>query len=92
MNSTIAETEALTALAWLAAQDELFPVFLGASGASEADLRARAGDPVFLASVVDFIMMDDAWVLDWAGATGHRPEELAQIRAHLPGGDLPNWT
>ena len=39
-----AETLALQALAWLVSNDELLPVFLGATGASEADLRARAGE------------------------------------------------
>ena len=36
-----AETFALTALGWLVAQPDLLPVFLGATGAEEADLRAR---------------------------------------------------
>ena len=36
-----AETLSLRALAWLVGQEDLLPVFLGATGASEADLRAR---------------------------------------------------
>jgi len=80
------------ALGWLAGQDDLFPVFLGATGTSEADLRGQAGDPVFLAAVMDFLMNDDAWVIDCAKALGWRPEEVLQIRAALPGGDLPHWT
>ena len=34
-----AETIGLQAVAWLAAHDELLPVFLGSTGASEADFR-----------------------------------------------------
>ena len=87
-----AETRALEVLAWLAGQDDLFPVFMGATGASRDDLAVRAADAEFLASVVDFVLMDDAWVLLWANATGQPPESLSQVRAVLPGGDLPNWT
>ena len=92
MQQEAAETEALKALAWLTGQDELLPVFLGSTGATEADLRSRIDDPAFLASVLDFLMMDDAWVIDWAAATGNRPETIMALRAALPGGDLPNWT
>lgn len=92
MKQDLAETRAMGILAWLAGQQELFPVFLGATGATEADLRARAGEAEFLASVVDFLMMDDVWVIDCAQAQGWPPEEITAIRAALPGGDLPNWT
>jgi hypothetical protein len=92
MTQDMAETRALDILGWLLGQDELLPVFLGATGATEADLRARAGEPVFLASVVDFLMLDDAWVVDCATALGWPPEEVVAIRTGLPGGDLPNWT
>lgn len=92
MTQDMAETRAIGILGWLLGRDELLPVFLGATGATEADLRARAGEPVFLASVVDFLMLDDAWVLDCAAAMGWPAEDIMAIRAGLPGGDLPNWT
>ncbi|HEV8033417.1 DUF3572 family protein, partial [Yoonia sp.] len=40
-----AEVIALKGLAWLAGNDELCGVFLGASGGSVDDLRDRATDP-----------------------------------------------
>lgn len=92
MQQESAETHALSALAWLASEDDIFPVFLGASGASESDLRARASDAEFLASVLDFILMDDAWVLACSEAIAVAPDDIVRIRALLPGGDLPNWT
>lgn len=92
MQQDIAQTRALTLLAWLAGQDEILPLFMGATGVSEDDLRARAAEPEFLASVMDFLLMDDAWVLQGAEATGIAAQEFAMIRAGLPGGDLPNWT
>ncbi len=87
-----AETEALTMLAWLAGQDDLFAAFLGATGASAVDVAAGAARPAFLASVVDFVLSEDAYVLAWAEATGKRPDLVLQVRAGLPGGDAWHWT
>ena len=87
-----AETVALQALAWLAANEDLLPVFLGASGASEADLRASASDPVFLGAVLDFLMMDDAWVMAFCDAHALPYERLMEARQALPGGAQVNWT
>lgn len=92
MKQEIAETRAVTILGWLAGQQDTFALFLGASGATEACLRTRAGEPEFLASVLDFLLLDDAWVIACAADHGWRPEEILAIRAALPGGDLPNWT
>ena len=92
MQAGDAETLALRALAWLAGNDELLPVFLGSTGAALGDLRGRAREPEFLASVLDFLLMDDAWVTGFAAAEGVRPESLAEARAALPGGGNPHWT
>lgn len=87
-----AETLALRCLGWLAGHDELLPVFLGATGASEADLRAGAEDPAFLASVLDFLLMDDAWVMEFCSAMELPNEAPMRARAALPGGAQVNWT
>jgi hypothetical protein len=92
LNQDVAETKALRVLAWLAAEEDLLPVFLGASGAGPEDLRTRAGDPEFLASLLDFVLMDDAWVLSCAEALGIPPGEIMATRQALPGGNLPSWT
>jgi hypothetical protein len=90
--SEAAEVLALEALGWLAGQDGMLEMFLGASGASRDELAARAGDPELLAAVLDFLLMDDATVLGFAAASGRTPEAVARARAALPGGALPNWT
>lgn len=87
-----AETLALQALAWLAGQEELLPVFLGATGASEADVRAGASDPAFLAALLDFLMMDDVWVVQFCDSVGVPYDRIMQARHALPGGADTHWT
>lgn len=87
-----AEIIALRALAWLVGNDDLRGVFMGATGAGEDDLRARAQDPEFLASVLDFLMMDDAWITGFCDAEGLAYPEVPAARAALPGGELQHWT
>lgn len=87
-----AEALGLRCLAWLAGNEELLPVFLGATGVSEDDIRERAQDPEFLGFVMDFVMMDDAWVVDFCSQQHIPNETLMQARAALPGGAQMNWT
>ena len=87
-----AETLALKALAWLVNNEDLLPVFLGATGASEGDLRDQAADPAFLGSVLDFLMMDDAWVIAFCDSVAVPYEHPMFARAALPGGQQVNWT
>jgi len=92
MKQNNAETIGLQALAWLAGNDEIFPVFLGSSGASPADLKAGAQDPAFLAAVLDFLTMDDAWVTAFCDHAGLAYTAPMQARRALPGGGEVNWT
>lgn len=87
-----AETFALQALGWLAANEDLLPVFMDASGASADDLRVQATDPAFLGAVLDFLMMDDAWVIGCCDSLNARYETVMQARQALPGGEQVNWT
>ena len=92
MRQDDAETFALRALTWLAGNDELMPVFLGSTGASADDLRMRASDPEFLGSVLDFLMMDDAWIVAFCDAEGLDYQSPGMARAALPGGGSVHWT
>lgn len=87
-----AEAIALQALAWLATNEELLPVFLGATGASINDLSVGARQPAFLASVLDFLTMDDAWVIAFCDQCGLTYETPMQARMALPGGEQIHWT
>jgi hypothetical protein len=87
-----AEEAAARLFLWLAGEPDLIAAFLGEAGLSPADLAAAAGRPEFLAAVGDFILQDDARVLAAAAAAGIAPQDVAQIRAALPGGQAWHWT
>lgn len=87
-----AQVIALQALGWLAGNDELCPIFLGASGGSVDDLRARATDPAFQAAVLEFITMDDAWVIAFCDAHDLKYDQPLRARYALPGAESVHWT
>ncbi|MDR0808734.1 MAG: DUF3572 domain-containing protein [Gemmobacter sp.] len=87
-----AETLALQGLGWLVAQDGLLPGFLAATGAAPTDLAVRAGDPDFLAAVLDFLLSEDALVISFCDAVGLPYEAPMRARSALPGGGAPHWT
>lgn len=87
-----AETLALRALTWMAGDAEIFGAFLTASGASGTDLAVQAADPSFLASVLDFLLTEDRWIIAFCDEAGVRYDAPMRARAHLPGGEAMNWT
>ena len=92
MNKDAAENLAIQALGWIAASDDLMGTFMGASGASIDDVRAQAADPAFLGSVLDFLLMDDAWVTGFCDDNSMDYKRPMAARQMLPGGEIPNWT
>ncbi len=92
MRQDQAETVGLQALAWMASQEEVFGAFLGASGASAGDVAEAAGRPEFLGAVLDFVMMEDAWVMAFCDGAGLAYGVPMQARAVLPGGEMFHWT
>ncbi|MDZ4095339.1 MAG: DUF3572 domain-containing protein [Paracoccaceae bacterium] len=87
-----AETIALQALTWLAGNEDVLQIFLGASGASASDLAAGAHRPEFLGSVLDFLLMDDAWIVAFCDSVGLAYDAPMQARVALPGGEAEHWT
>jgi len=87
-----AESIAISALSWMASQDDIIGGFLGSAGADADDLRQRAQEPEFLGFVLDYLMTQDEFVLDFADQNRMDPAEVAHARMALPGGATPNWT
>ena len=87
-----AHTLGLQALAWIAARDEMFGAFLAAAGTDAGTLRTRAADPEVLGAVLDFLLADEAALIEFCLEAGVPPDHPMQARQALPGGDIPHWT
>tara|TARA_R110002074_G_scaffold369873_1_gene544674 strand:+ start:452 stop:730 length:279 start_codon:yes stop_codon:yes gene_type:complete len=92
MNADRAAEIALNAMAWLVGNEELLPVFLGSTGAGVDDLRAQVSEPGMQLSLLDFLMMDDAWVMACCDHLSLPYEALFEARQSLPGGAMTHWT
>ncbi|WP_210526999.1 DUF3572 domain-containing protein [Rubellimicrobium arenae] len=86
-----AETIALQALTWIAADEELLPQLAGATGASLADARERMQDPVFLAGILEFLTMEDRWIRRFCDDQGLAYEEPMRALMALPGQQRSEW-
>jgi hypothetical protein len=82
----VAEIVAVQALSFIAGDPERLGLFLAESGIGPETLRTAAADPQFLASVLDFVMRDDATVKAFASQL--HPTNIAAARQAL--GD-PDW-
>ncbi|MFJ5368906.1 DUF3572 domain-containing protein [Bosea sp. CER48] len=80
-----AETLALRALAFLAAEPERIEPFLSATGLNPANLRSAAGEPGFLGAVLDHIAGSDSLLLEFAENLRLNPEIVASARHVLAG-------
>lgn len=87
-----AEILALDVLGWLVTQEDLLSTFQGATGLGTSDLKGRAAEPELLGAVMDFLLMDDAWVMSYCDSAKIPYDRLAQARAQLPGGEQVHWT
>jgi len=84
----VAEIVAVQALSFIAGDTERLGAFLAESGIGPETLRTAAADPQFLASVLDFVLRDDATVKAFASASELHPTNVAAARQVL--GD-PQW-
>jgi len=84
----VAEIVAVQALSFIAGDPERLGRFLAESGIGPQTLRSAAADPQFLASVLDFVMRDDATVKAFASASQLPPTNIAA--AHQVLSD-PQW-
>ena len=84
----VAEIVAIQALSFIAGDPERLGLFLAETGIGPETLRKSASDPKFLASVLDFVMRDDATVKAFADASQLHPTNIAAAQQVL--GD-PHW-
>ena len=72
-----AETLAVAALSFLAADPERLSRFLSLSGVDIASLRQAAAQEGFLAGIMAHLAADEALLLEFAAASGRAPEQIA---------------
>lgn len=86
-----AETVALQALAFIAADDRLIDRFLSLTGMAPSELRDNARDPSVLGAVLDFLLADESLVVAFAAASDLSPEAPMRARMGLPGSTAEGW-
>lgn len=79
----VAEIVAIQALGFIAGDAERLGLFLSESGIGPETLRASATDPLFLGSVLDFVLRDDATVKAFSASSEHHPTTIMAARAAL---------
>jgi hypothetical protein len=79
----VAEFVAIQALNFIGGDGERLGTFLAETGIGPQNLRAAAAEPQFLASVLDFVLRDDATVKSFAKSTDLHPTNIAAAREVL---------
>lgn len=82
-----AETLAVKALGFVATDPELLPRFLAITGIEAHSIRRAAGEPGFLAGVLQFILAHEPTLMRFAEETGTPPAAVGKALRALPLGD-----
>ncbi|UXN63816.1 DUF3572 domain-containing protein [Phyllobacterium sp. A18/5-2] len=86
INLDDANTLAINSLVFLAADSELLSRFLALTGISADQIRAAAGEPGFLAGVLQFYLGHEPTLMRYCDATGTDPAVFQEALRLLPGG------
>jgi hypothetical protein len=76
----------LKILTFLVTDSTRAETFLKITGMAPEDLRKGAGDDVFLAGVVDYLLADERLLVAFADEENLKPESIISVRRMLPGG------
>ncbi len=87
MNLEQAQTLALNALAFIAADENLLQGFMATTGIDQESLQLAADKPEILGGALDYLLANDVLIAQFADAHGLDPTHTAKARAALPGGD-----
>jgi hypothetical protein len=93
ISAEAAESLAIQALAFLAAEPERLGRFLAATGIGPEGIRSAAREPQFLAGVLDYLAGDEQLLIAFANHVAMDPADVARAGAALGHGrrqrDLP---
>jgi hypothetical protein len=76
---------AVAALAFIAGEPGRLGYFLAATGIGPESIRAAAGDPAFLAGVLDYVAGDELLLISFAEQSGIDPDDVGRAREALAG-------
>ena len=82
-----AESVAIAALGFLAADPELLGRFLAITGIEAGSIRQAAAEPGFLAGVLQFILAHEPTLMRFSQETGTPPEAVGKALCALPLGN-----
>ncbi|TYR33843.1 DUF3572 family protein [Mesorhizobium microcysteis] len=87
MDPAAAEQLAISALAFVASDPALLPRFLALSGIDAGQIRLAAGEPGFLAGVLQFILAHEPTLAAFCESTQTEPAHVSAALRALPFGD-----
>jgi len=83
LSQEAAESLAISALSFLAADPDRLGRFLSLSGLTPETLRAAAAEPGFLGAVLDYLCSDESLLLAFAANSDHEAEAVIEAHALL---------
>ncbi|MET0429134.1 MAG: DUF3572 domain-containing protein [Microvirga sp.] len=83
INIDEAQTIALAAFTALSSHGGRFARFMNISGLTPETIRNAAGEPNFLAGVLDYVASDESLLLDLAREMDMKPERIMEARSAL---------
>lgn len=86
-----AETLALRALAFMAADEDMAGRFAGATGASLAEAPSRLAEAGYLAGILEFLVGEDRWIRAFCDSEGLPYDAPLRALMALPGGRREEW-
>ncbi|MEO3385763.1 DUF3572 domain-containing protein [Mesorhizobium sp. CAU 1741] len=87
LSRTEAEDLGITGLTYVASDPVLMPRFLAMSGIEASRIREAAGEPGFLAGVLQFILAHEPTLTAFCEATDTRPAHVSAALRALPFGE-----
>jgi hypothetical protein len=82
-----AEAIAIQALSFMASEPERLGRFLAVTGIGPESIRAAAATPGFLAGILDYLIANEALLLDFTAERGLDPASVVRARDALPGAE-----
>ncbi|MAS08330.1 MAG: hypothetical protein CL534_27065 [Ahrensia sp.] len=85
------EAVAVTALGWIAGNEDMLNRFLALTGIEAGQIRHAAAEPGFLAGVLDFLLAHEPSLMAFCNETETDPDLVQHAREELLGNPGDEW-